>query len=80
MKEKERMQERTARAYREKFRDKIVRLFAKIYRFVEKNSRKTREEKVSKNHGFKPFPSGLGLKTCFKFLHKKIEVTRIANL
>ena len=75
LKEKERMQERTARVYREKFRDKIhdkiVRFFAKIYRFVEKNSRKTRGEKVSKKHGFKPFPSGLGLKTCFKFLHKK---------
>ena len=60
--ERERMQERTARVYREKFRDKIrdkiVRFFAKIYRFVGKSSRKTREEKVSKKHGFKPFPSG----------------------
>ena len=60
--ERERMQERTTRVYREKFRDKIhdkiVRFFAKIYRFAEKRSRKTREEKASKKHGFKPFPSG----------------------
>lgn len=56
--ERERMQERTARVYREKFRDKIVRFFAKIYRFVEKSSRKTREEKVSKKHVFKPFQNG----------------------
>ena len=80
MKKKERMQERTARVYREKFRDKIrdkiVRFFGKNYRFTEIILRKTREEKVSKKHGFKPFPSGLGLKTCFTFLYKKIEVTR----
>ena len=60
--ERERMQERTARVYREKFRDKIhdkiVRFFAKIYRFAEKRSKKTRREKVSKKHGFKPFTSG----------------------
>ena len=72
-------QSNNAREYqsvRVKFRDKIVRFFVKIYRFAKKSSRKTRGEKVSKKHDFKPFPSGLGLKTCFNFLHKKIEVTR----
>ena len=44
--------------FRDKIRDKIVRFFAKIYRFVEKSSRKTKEEKVSKKHDFKPFQSG----------------------
>ena len=53
------------------FHDKIIRFFRKNYRFVKTIIRKTRGEKVSKKHGFKPFPSGLGLKTCFKFLHKK---------
>jgi len=51
--ERERMQERTARVYREKFRDKIhdkiVRFFVKIYRFAEKNSRKTRGKKYQKS-------------------------------
>ena len=62
--------------FRDKIHDKIIRFFRKNYRFVKTIIRKTRGEKVSKKHGFKPFPSGLGLKTCFKFLHKKIEVTR----
>ena len=59
-----------------KFRDNFVRFFEKNYMFIEIILSKTQEEKVSKKHDFKPFPKGLGLKTCFKFLHKKIEVTR----
>ena len=67
---------RSSLPFRDKNHDKIIRFFRKNYRFVKTIIRKTRGEKVSKKHDFKPFPSGLGLKTCFNFLHKKIEVTR----
>ena len=40
------------------FRDKIVRFFGKNYRFTEIILNKAWEEKVSKKHGFKPFPNG----------------------
>ena len=42
----------------DKIRDKIVRFFGKNYRFTEIILNKAWEEKVSKKHGFKPFPNG----------------------